>query len=367
MQGIFLHVLADALGSLGVIISTLMIQFWGWYLADPIASLVISILILLSVVSLIQSTANILLSRVPEGMETTLRDAVIQVCCCLEVCFRPRYVCIAWQQIARHPGVQKVTQPHFWKLQGESIVGTLRVLVDDTADEASIRKHVSTLLSHCGVSDVTVQVEKQQFLALTASSIGFGNTAPAKEEGQSANSLVFTAASQSSGNPLPTGHGHSHGGHGSCDGNHHGHSHGGDKRHDDDHHGHSHGGDKRHDDDHHGHSHGGDKRHDDDHHGHSHDDYGSHSEVEAPTSTSITPKKEAGVWGAAQRRVRVLDSKSMVVSHGHSHGGVACDGSHDEPASPHVPSFSAGLVQLSTPLRPGASVSSTDTDLAKDN
>jgi solute carrier family 30 (zinc transporter), member 5/7 len=79
MQGIFLHVLADALGSLGVIVSTLMIQFWGWYLADPIASLIISILILLSVVSLIQSTANVLLSRVPEGMEITLRDAVIQV------------------------------------------------------------------------------------------------------------------------------------------------------------------------------------------------------------------------------------------------------------------------------------------------
>lgn len=71
--------LADALGSAGVIVSTLMIQYWGWYLADPIASLIISILILLSVLSLVQSTANVLLSRVPEGMEVTLRDAVIQV------------------------------------------------------------------------------------------------------------------------------------------------------------------------------------------------------------------------------------------------------------------------------------------------
>ncbi len=79
IAGIFLHVLADALGSAGVIISTLMIQFWGWYLADPIASLIIAILILLSVISLIQSTANVLLSRVPEGMEVTLRDCVIQV------------------------------------------------------------------------------------------------------------------------------------------------------------------------------------------------------------------------------------------------------------------------------------------------
>lgn len=79
MQAVFLHVLADALGSAGVIVSTLMIQFWGWYLADAIASLIIAILILLSVLSLIQSTAFVLLSRVPEGMEVMLRDAVVQV------------------------------------------------------------------------------------------------------------------------------------------------------------------------------------------------------------------------------------------------------------------------------------------------
>ena len=89
IAGIFLHVLADALGSAGVIISTLMIQFWGWYLADPIASLIIAILILLSVISLIQSTANVLLSRVPEGMEVTLRDCVIQVLLRVDGCGLP--------------------------------------------------------------------------------------------------------------------------------------------------------------------------------------------------------------------------------------------------------------------------------------
>ena len=78
-SGIFLHVLADTLGSAGVIVSTLMIRFWGWHMADPIASLIISVLILLSVVSLVTSTSNILLSRVPEGMELTLKDCLIQV------------------------------------------------------------------------------------------------------------------------------------------------------------------------------------------------------------------------------------------------------------------------------------------------
>ena len=52
----------------------------------------------------------------------------------------------------------KVTQPHFWKLQGESVVGTLHVLVEDAADEASIRKQVTSILNHCGVQQVCVRL-----------------------------------------------------------------------------------------------------------------------------------------------------------------------------------------------------------------
>lgn len=39
MRGVFLHILADTMGSVGVVISTLMIQYWGWTGFDPIASL----------------------------------------------------------------------------------------------------------------------------------------------------------------------------------------------------------------------------------------------------------------------------------------------------------------------------------------
>ena len=54
MYGVYLHVLADAFGSIGVIISSLLIKFFGWQLADPIASILISALILASVVPLLQ-------------------------------------------------------------------------------------------------------------------------------------------------------------------------------------------------------------------------------------------------------------------------------------------------------------------------
>ena len=61
--GIFLHVLADTLGSVAVIISSLLIQQFGWYITDPICSLLLAGLIGVSVIPLLRdSTAALLLA-----------------------------------------------------------------------------------------------------------------------------------------------------------------------------------------------------------------------------------------------------------------------------------------------------------------
>ena len=61
MKGVFLHVLADTLGSVGVIISSLMIQYYGWLIADPICSLFIAILVFMSVIPLLRDSTHALL------------------------------------------------------------------------------------------------------------------------------------------------------------------------------------------------------------------------------------------------------------------------------------------------------------------
>ncbi len=65
MRGVFLHVLADTMGSVGVIISTLLIQQFGWYIADPICSIFIAVLIFISVLPLLRDSAEILLLATP--------------------------------------------------------------------------------------------------------------------------------------------------------------------------------------------------------------------------------------------------------------------------------------------------------------
>lgn len=65
MEGIFLHVLADALGSVGVIISSILVHNFGWLISDPICSIMISILIFMSVYPLLKETVVLLLQRIP--------------------------------------------------------------------------------------------------------------------------------------------------------------------------------------------------------------------------------------------------------------------------------------------------------------
>lgn len=78
-SGVFLHVLADTMGSVGVIISTLLIQYFDWNIADPICSMFIGVMIFLSVIPLLTDTANVLLLRLPQEMQAEIAQSLQKV------------------------------------------------------------------------------------------------------------------------------------------------------------------------------------------------------------------------------------------------------------------------------------------------
>ncbi|KAK2831943.1 hypothetical protein FQN49_007015 [Arthroderma sp. PD_2] len=79
MHGIFLHILADALGSVAVVSSTILVHFFGWSGFDPIASCLIAILIFVSAIPLVISTSKTLLLALPADVEYSLRDTLAAV------------------------------------------------------------------------------------------------------------------------------------------------------------------------------------------------------------------------------------------------------------------------------------------------
>ncbi|KAJ2823207.1 putative zinc transporter msc2 [Coemansia erecta] len=111
MQGVFLHVLADTLGSVGVIISTLLIQTFGWTGFDPLASIAIAGLIFASVVPLVRDSVHMLLLRLPDQSQTEVQTAVKQIT----------------EQIG---GIVKLTKVQFWPVTETQIVGIIHVTLD---------------------------------------------------------------------------------------------------------------------------------------------------------------------------------------------------------------------------------------------
>ncbi|KAL9114094.1 MAG: hypothetical protein Q9227_001866 [Pyrenula ochraceoflavens] len=79
MRGIYLHILGDALGSVGVVVSTILVQYTGWNGWDPIASCIIAAVIGFHAYPLVTRTAYSLLMALPDDVEYNLRDTLAGV------------------------------------------------------------------------------------------------------------------------------------------------------------------------------------------------------------------------------------------------------------------------------------------------
>lgn len=69
VRGAFLHVVGDAISSVGVILSAVVIMVTGWYLIDPLISLVIALIIAQGAYKLVSESVNILLEGTPKGLD----------------------------------------------------------------------------------------------------------------------------------------------------------------------------------------------------------------------------------------------------------------------------------------------------------
>ncbi|CAI9109571.1 OLC1v1009415C1 [Oldenlandia corymbosa var. corymbosa] len=142
MEGIFLHVLADTMGSVGVVVATLLIKYKGWLAADPACSIFISVLIVYSVIPLLRNSAEVLLQRVPRTLQKDLGSAL--------------------NNVMNLDGVSGIQNLHVWSLTNTDVVGTLHLHVSREADKAYIKAQVSDLLYDAGIKDLTLQVQSMK-------------------------------------------------------------------------------------------------------------------------------------------------------------------------------------------------------------
>lgn len=142
LKGVFLHILADTLGSVGVIVSAILIRFFDWHIADPICSMIIAVLISVSTFPLLNDSASVLMQRTPKEIEKSL-----------PVCY---------QRVMQLEGVLGLHQTHFWTLCSEVYVGTMKLEVSPDADVRYINSQTHNIFTQIGVRQLFVQIDYAQ-------------------------------------------------------------------------------------------------------------------------------------------------------------------------------------------------------------
>jgi cobalt-zinc-cadmium efflux system protein len=140
MHGAFLHVISDAVGSVGAIVAGLIMLFTGWYLADPIISVFIGLLILHSSWTLIKESLSILMQAVPKG----IRLEEVQ------------------RTIEEVDGVVKVHDLHVWAVTSGMFTLSAHAVVENGGNLHEVLNGIEdTLKDRFNIEHTTIQLETE--------------------------------------------------------------------------------------------------------------------------------------------------------------------------------------------------------------
>lgn len=142
LHGAWLHVLTDALGSVGAIAAGALILAFGWHWADPVASVLIGILVLYSSWSLLRETVAVLMEGAPGHIDVDETHAAI-----LEV-----------------SGVKGVHDLHVWTITSGMVALSAHVESDGSRPHQHLLTDLQKILhDRFGIEHTTIQIETDGF------------------------------------------------------------------------------------------------------------------------------------------------------------------------------------------------------------
>jgi len=143
LKGAYLHVVADALGSVGAISAGLIMFFTGWYVADPIASIMISVLVLYSSGKIVRDSVNVLLEGVPPHIDVASLE----------------------RRIVGVKGIRNVHDLHVWSIADTRMCCiSSHVVVEEGVDRKElITKLIHMLKEEFGIDHTTIQLEGEDY------------------------------------------------------------------------------------------------------------------------------------------------------------------------------------------------------------
>ena len=147
IRGAFLHMAADAMVSLGVVLGGALYLWQGWAWIDPVMSLLIALVIVAGTWGLFTQSLHLLFDGVPDGIALPAVRAALQGL----------------------PGVAGVHDLHVWAMGSTENAATAHLVLADHADAAAVLQAGTTALhQQFGIGHATLQLETPAFAAACA-------------------------------------------------------------------------------------------------------------------------------------------------------------------------------------------------------
>ena len=142
LRGAWLHVVSDALGSVGALVAGGLVWAYGWTWADPLASAVIALLVLRASWALLDEAVHVLMEGAPAHIDV---DAVRAALC-------------------GTPGVREVHDLHVWTITSGMVAMSGHVVVDGTVEAPDLlRTLADNLRTRFDIAHTTIQIEPSGF------------------------------------------------------------------------------------------------------------------------------------------------------------------------------------------------------------
>ncbi|MCQ2336296.1 MAG: cation diffusion facilitator family transporter [Paludibacteraceae bacterium] len=139
VKGAYLHMAMDALVSVGVVVSGIVIKYTGWYIIDPIIGLVVAVIIVVSTWELLKDSLRLVLDGVPEGIDVEqIKNAIQEI-----------------------DGVEDCHHLHIWALSTTQNALTAHIVIKGDSDTESVKKNVKQKLESYNINHATIETESK--------------------------------------------------------------------------------------------------------------------------------------------------------------------------------------------------------------
>ncbi|MCS2577179.1 cation diffusion facilitator family transporter [Bacteroides faecis] len=137
VKGAYLHMAADALVSIGVVASGIIIMYTGWSIVDPIIGLGIAVVIVISTWGLLRDSLRLSLDGVPVGIDINeIRQIILD-----------------------QPGVESCHHLHIWALSTTETALTAHIVIDNMERMEEIKHLIKARLEEADIHHVTLEFE----------------------------------------------------------------------------------------------------------------------------------------------------------------------------------------------------------------